>query len=75
MEHGFRKLKKEQNKLISKAHCNMMYPIKFNINHIYKLYKHALMKRSLKKIRDINGNLDDTDVKEDLKDILEDNYF
>lgn len=33
------------------------------------------MRKSLKKAKELNGSLDDTNIKEDLKDILEDNYF
>lgn len=49
--------------------------MKFNFSYIYRSYKHAIMRKSLKKAKELNGSLDDTNIKEDLKDILEDNYF
>ena len=67
LEHSFKRLKKEQNKLIEKTFYNLQNPVRFNIAHMFKLYKQGIIKKNegkLNLLKDGN-NLNDTNPLDD----------
>ncbi|CDW85806.1 UNKNOWN [Stylonychia lemnae] len=53
IDHSFKKLKKEQNKLLDKTFFNLQNPVKFNIAGMYRHYKQQLLMKNAKKLYQI----------------------
>jgi len=53
LRHSFRKVQKEQDKLIQEIVHNMVFPAKFRFSHILNLYKKDLKLRNAAKLKDL----------------------
>eukprot|EP00347_Sterkiella_histriomuscorum_P017091 403350703 len=51
IDYSFKKLKKEQNKLLDKTFFNLQNPVKFNIGHMYRQYKKQLIMKHAPKFK------------------------